>query len=98
MKNHPLVRQANAIMLCVWILVGAACAGLTIQQVADTSLQIAQQVYALASGYYAINAPAMTPENTALFKKYLDGFALALETGQGLNGFVQRWYQFLQGY
>lgn len=93
-----MVKKANVAMLCVWLLVLAACAGMTIQQVADTSLQIAQQVYALASGYYAINSPAMSADNQALFKTYLDGFALALETGQGLSGFVQRWYQFLQGY
>jgi hypothetical protein len=71
---------------------------MTVQQKVDTGFAVAQQVYSLASAYYQLNAPAMSLQDSALFAKYLQGFKLALETGEGLAGFAMRWYQFQAGY
>lgn len=98
MNNHPLVRQANIIMLCAFILAGAACAGLTVQQKVDAGIQVATQVYTLADAYYQANKPIISAENQVLFEKYLAGFKLALTTGTDVAAYCLRWYQFLQGY
>lgn len=88
--------KLKVIAMCLFLVV-AGCAGMTAQQKVDTGFGVAKQVYALAGAYYSMNKSSMTPENQALFEKYLSGFALAIDTGENLAGYAQRWYQFQQG-
>jgi ABC-type uncharacterized transport system auxiliary subunit len=89
------MKRTIAVLAIVCMLAG--CAGMTTQQKVDTAFNLAKQIQVVATAYYEINKAAMTPDNQALFEKYLAGFQLALSTGQGIAGYCERWYEFTQG-
>jgi hypothetical protein len=58
----------------------------------------ANSTYTAAAAYYQFNKANMSVEDQAKWEKYLFGFQLTLDTGKGMEGYAQRWYQFQQGW
>lgn len=98
--RKPMTRKvrklATSLALCGALALGG-CAGMTAQQGIDAGMTVAHVTQSAAQTYFALNQSRFSPEDAATFQHYLDGFALALETGEGVAPYVQRWHRFLDG-
>lgn len=87
-------KLATSIALCGAMML-PGCAGMTTQQGIDMGLGAAKIAHAAAQTYFEARKPEFKPHDAAQFQQYLDGFGLALTTGEGVAGYAQRWFQFL---
>ena len=89
------LRKIVAALALTAALMLPGCAGMTAQQGIDLGMTAAKIAHSAAQTYFEAKKPDFSPEDAAQFQQYLDGFSLALTTGEGVAGYAQRWFQFL---